>query len=293
MKLEQASFFDRFVRNIKRQKSFTLTGLTTFSRLLFLYYIYKLSGKKVLFITSSEQAALKYSADLDRLFNLDSETIPYQNISPYETVAGNLYDYEKQISVLLSEPEIVIAPVKILLEKFPKKSFFLENSFTLKIGDEIAQKTLLENLKKLGYKRSTMVSDIGEFSIRGDIADIYSLNENPVRIEFWGDEIVDIRFFNNETQKSIEKIKEINIKPLYKFVLYNKSLHDLPEPLIEQVKNEGYFEGINVYESYFNQDLASVLDYFNEYIVIIDEFAEVSAKFTQIDDNFINHNRLL
>ncbi len=288
MKLEQASFFDRFVRNIKRQKSFTLTGLTTFSRLLFLYYIYKLSGKKVLFITSSEQAALKYSADLDRLFNLDSETIPYQNISPYETVAGNLYDYEKQISVLLSEPEIVIAPVKILLEKFPKKSFFLENSFTLKIGDEIAQKTLLENLKKLGYKRSTMVSDIGEFSIRGDIADIYSLNENPVRIEFWGDEIVDIRFFNNETQKSIEKIKEINIKPLYKFVLYNKSLHDLPEPLIEQVKNEGYFEGINVYESYFNQDLASVLDYFNEYIVIIDEFAEVSAKFTQIDDNFIN-----
>ena len=288
MKLEQASFFDRFVRNIKRQKSFTLTGLTSFCRLLFLYYIYKLSGKKLLFITSSEQAALKYSADLYRLFNLDIETIPYQNISPYETVAGNLYDYEKQISVLLSEPEIVIAPVKILLEKFPKKSFFLENSFTLKIGDEIAQKTLLENLIKLGYKRSTMVSDIGEFSIRGDIADIYSLNENPVRIEFWGDEIVDIRFFNNETQKSIEKIKEINIKPLYKFVLNNKSLHDLPEPLIEQVKNEGYFEGINVYESYFNQHLASVLDYFNEYIVIIDEFAEVSAKFTQIDDNFIN-----
>ena len=288
MKLEQASFFDRFVRNIKRQKSFTLTGLTSFCRLLFLYYIYKLSGKKLLFITSSEQAALKYSADLYRLFNLDIETIPYQNISPYETVAGNLYDYEKQISVLLSEPEIVIAPVKILLEKFPKKSFFLENSFTLKIGDEIAQKTLLENLIKLGYKRSTMVSDIGEFSIRGDIADIYSLNENPVRIEFWGDEIVDIRFFNNETQKSIEKIKEINIKPLYKFVLNNKSLHDLPKPLIEQVKNEGYFEGINVYESYFNQHLASVLDYFNEYIVIIDEFAEVSAKFTQIDDNFIN-----
>lgn len=49
-----------------------------------------------------------------------------------------------------------------------------------------------------------MVSDIGEFSIRGDIIDFYSLDKHPTRIELWGDEIVDIRYFNNETQKSIE-----------------------------------------------------------------------------------------
>ena len=288
MKLEHASFFDSFVRNIKKQKSFTITGLTTFSRLLLLDYIYKLSGKKVLFVTSSEQSALKYSADLERIFNLEASTIPYQNISPYETVAGSLYDYEKQINVLLQEPGIVIAPVKVLLEKFPRKKFFKENSFTLKIGDEISQKNLLEKLIKLGYKRSTMVSDIGEFSIRGDIADIFSLDENPARIEFWGDEIVDIRFFNNETQKSVEKIKEVNIKPLYKFVLEDKLPVDLPEELKEQIGNEGYFEGANVYGSYFNQDLANILDYFNEYILVIDEFAEVSAKFSQIDENYIN-----
>ena len=288
MKLEHASFFDSFVRNIKKQKSFTITGLTTFSRLLLLDYIYKLSGKKVLFVTSSEQSALKYSADLERIFNLEASTIPYQNISPYETVAGSLYDYEKQINVLLQEPEIVIAPVKVLLEKFPRRKFFQENSFTLKIGDEISQKNLLEKLIKLGYKRSTMVSDIGEFSIRGDIADIFSLDENPARIEFWGDEIVDIRFFNNETQKSIEKIKEVNIKPLYKFVLEDKLPVELPEELKEQIGNEGYFEGSNVYGSYFNRDLANILDYFNEYILVIDEFAEVSAKFSQIDENYIN-----
>ena len=288
MKLEHASFFDSFVRNIKKQKSFTITGLTTFSRLLLLDYIHKLSGKKVLFVTSSEQSALKYSADLERIFNLEASTIPYQNISPYETVAGSLYDYEKQINVLLQEPGIVIAPVKVLLEKFPRRIFFQENSFTLKIGDEISQKNLLEKLIKLGYKRSTMVSDIGEFSIRGDIADIFSLDENPVRIEFWGDEIVDIRFFNNETQKSIEKIKEVNIKPLYKFVLEDKLPAELPEELKEQIGNEGYFEGANVYGSYFNQDLANILDYFNEYILVIDEFAEVSAKFSQIDENYIN-----
>lgn len=289
MKIEQSSFFDKFVRNIKKGKSFTLTGLTIFSRLLLLKYIFKLSGKKVLFITSTEQSALKYSSDLERLFELNSETLPYQNTSPYEVVTGNLYDYARQVNTLLNLPDIVIAPAKVLLEKFPSNAFFENNSFKLKVGESIDQKNLLSRLIKLGYKRSTMVSDIGEFSIRGDIADIYSLGENPVRVEFWGDEIIDIRFFNNETQKSIEKIKEITIEPLYKFILPDSTPEDFPKELQEQLDNEGYFEGVNVYQSYFNNDLVSVLDYFKDYIIVFDEYAEVSAKYQQIDDNFVNN----
>ena len=289
MKLEFATFFDHLVRNVKKGKSFTLTGLTAFSRLLLLKYIYELSGRKVLFITSTEQSALKYSADLERLFELESVTLPYQNISPYESVAGSLYDYEKQIKTLLDRPEIVIAPTKVLLEKFPTKDFFEANSFTLKIGNSISQEDLLQKLINLGYKRSTMVSDIGEFSIRGDITDVYTLEENPVRIEFWGDEIVDIRFFNNETQKSIEKIKQINIKPLYKFILPQNIPNDFPKELNEKLNNEGFFEGINVYQSYFNENLVSIFDYFDDYVIVVDEYAEVSAKFQQIDDSFINN----
>lgn len=87
------------------------------------------------------------------------------------------------------------------------------------MGDEIDVKKIGEKLVELGYKRSTMVSDIAEFSIRGDIIDIYSLDKKPVRIELWGDEVVDLRYFDNETQKSIEKIKEFEILPVHKFVL--------------------------------------------------------------------------
>ena len=201
---------------------------------------------------------------MERLFELTSETLPYQNTSPYEVVTGNLYDYARQVNTLLNLPDIVIAPAKVLLEKFPSNTFFENNYFKLKVGESIDQKNLLSRLIKLGYKRSTMVSDIGEFSIRGDIADIYSLEENPVRVEFWGDEIIDIRFFNNETQKSIEKIKEITIEPLYKFILPDSTPEDFPKELQEQLDNEGYFEGVNVYQSYFNNDLVSVLDYFKD-----------------------------
>jgi len=104
MRLETSSFFDSLVSNIRHGKSFTFTGLTTFSRLLLIKYIRKLSGKKILFITSTEQSALRYSADLERLFELEAVTLPYQNVSPYEMVNLNLYDYQKQISILLNQP---------------------------------------------------------------------------------------------------------------------------------------------------------------------------------------------
>ena len=286
MNLEYASFFEAFKSNIIKQKSFTLTGLTSFSRLLLLKYIKEISKKKILFITPTEQLALKYTADLDKIFDLDAEILPYQNISPYEVVQNNLYDYEKQISVLRKKPDIVIAPTKVLLEKFPNEVFFEENSLKIKIGDTIEQRELLKKLVKLGYKRATMVSDIGEFSIRGDISDIYSLSENPIRIEFWGDEVVDIRYFNNETQKSIEKIKEAEILPAYKFIIPDTLPQDFPSSLREQFNEEGYFEGINVYDSYFNPDLVNILDYFKDYIVIFDEAVEVFSKIAQIEENY-------
>ncbi len=288
MKLEYASFFDAFVRNIKKGKSFTFTGLTSVSRLLLLKYIKKLSGKKVLFITSTEQSSLKYASDIEQIFGLEALTIPYQSVSAYETTYSNLYDYQKQINIILNHPDLVIAPVKVLLEKFPKDSFFDINSFNLKVGDNIDQKTLLERLLNLGYKRSTMVSDIGEFSIRGDIADIYTLNDLPLRIEFWGDEIVDIRYFDNETQKSVEKVANATIKPLYKFVLPQKAPNEFTPELKERFETEGYFEGIGAYQSYFNDNLVSILDYFDDYIIVFDEYAQVISKYEMCDENLNN-----
>ena len=289
MKLENSSFYDNFVRNIKKQKSFTLTGLTSFSRLLLVKYIKKISGKKVLFITSTEQSALRYSVDLEKIWDISSSILPYQNTSPYETILGNVYDYQKQVDILRKSPDLIIAPVKVLTERFPQRDFFIDNSLKLKIGDNISQQNLLKTLISLGYKRATMVSDMGEFSIRGDISDIYGLTPNPIRIEFWGDEIVDIRYFNNETQKSVEKIQEAEILPIYKFVLPSKAPNEFSQNLKEQFQEEGYFEGVSAYQSYFNENLVSILDYFEDYILIFDEFAELNAKLVQISETHLNN----
>ena len=205
----------------------------------------------------------------------------------YETVSPNRYDYAEQYRILNEKPDIVIAPVKTILEKFPDENFYKNNSTILKVGDEIDTKILAQKFVDFGYKHSTMVSDIGEFSIRGDIVDFYSLDKHPVRIELWGDEIVDIRYFNNETQKSIEKLKSTEILPMYKFTLSDVS-DDLWQKLAPKDEGEekGYFEGIEIYQNYFNDKLVTVLDYFKDYILVLDETSELYAKYEFLDKGY-------
>ena len=280
--------YQSFKHEVLAKMSFAVTGLVTLLRLLLIQKTHEISKKKILFITSTEQNALKYQNDLKKAYGVDASLLPLQNISMYESVSSNVYDYAEQIKILMEKPDIVITPVKTLLEKFPDENFIRKNSVKIKIGDEINVKEFTQKLVNLGYKRATMVSDIAEFSVRGDIIDIFSLDKAPVRIELWGDEVVDLRYFNNETQKSIEKITETDILPVYKFILTeeNKKNFNLTPELSEQIQEEGYFEGIEVYQSYFNQNLVSVLDYFKDYIIITDETPEIYAKYEFLDENY-------
>ena len=207
--------YQSFKHDVLAKMSFAVTGLVTLLRLLLIQKTHEISKTKVLVITSTEQNALKYQNDLKKAYGVDASLLPLQNISMYESVSSNVYDYAEQLKILMEKPD----PVKTLLEKFPDENFIRKNSVKIKVGDEINVKEFTQKLVNLGYKRATMVSDIAEFSVRGDIIDIFSLDKAPVRIELWGDEVVDLRYFNNETQKSIEKITETDILPVYKFIL--------------------------------------------------------------------------
>jgi len=280
--------YEDFRIKVKKEQSFAVTGLTSILRIFLLSKIKSCSKKKILFITSTEQNALKYQSALLSDLGIKSEILPFQNISMYETISPNLYDYARQIGVLTEKPDVVICPVKSLLEKFPNRDFYKKNSLTVKIGDTLDLKDLSQKLVNLGYKKSTMVNDISEFSIRGDIADVFSLDENPVRIELWGDEVVDIRYFNNETQKSIQKVKEVKILPIYKFIIAGQEelIRELQSNDEDEIPEESYFEGVEVYQNYFNKNLVSILDYFEEYTIVFDETSEIYSKYEFVDENF-------
>lgn len=276
--------FDKIKSLLSKSKSFAVSGVTSFFRLILLNKIKEYSGKKILFVTSNEQSSLKLQADYKKLFGKATEFMPFQTISMYETVDSNKYEYAKQLQILRNKPDIVFTPVKTLLEKFPQEKFFKDNSIKIKVNDSIDTKEFAKKLVEFGYKRSVMVSDVGEFSIRGDIIDVFSLAENPIRIELWGDDVVDIRYFNNETQKSISKVNEVEVLPVFKFISSDKA--QMPSELLNLVQEDNYFEGIEVYQSYFNDNLTDIFDYFKDYLIIFDETSEIYSKYQFLDENY-------
>ena len=282
----------------------SLTSLNNPLRLLIFKTILSY-GKKVLYITPNEQAALKFQKDIENFCNIDAKILPSQDINFYDDVEKNYYIYQEQINVLLNSCDIVATPVKSLFEKFPTRNFYIENSIKIKVNDDIDYQNLIKSLLKLGYKRTVSVVDVGEFCVRGDILDIYTLDKNPLRIEFFGDSVEDIRFFDPKTQRSIEKTKEITIYPLYKFLIddniinnFKKSLSDVVKEtdnelakdiynqICEKISESGYFDGIEYYQSYLSNALCPALEYFKDYVIVLDETSQIFAKFENLDKDF-------
>ena len=267
IKSNKCKNFEKINALLKKKVSFAISGITNCAKLITLAQL----NKKIIFVTETEQTALKYQNDLKTLFNINAEIFPYQDGSIYDTNSKNLYKYSKQIQILNNPNDIVIVPQKALFEKFPDKFFFKEHSINIKINDDIDVQELAKKLVTLGYKRKTLVADVGEFSIRGDIIDIFSLSDFPFRIELWGDSVTDIRKFDNSNQRSISKVKEVSIQPIYKFVL--------PE-------EEDYFEGIEYFEFEYNSNLITIPKLLSkEYLFVFDDYTQFKSRYEQMDEN--------
>ena len=284
---------ERITSLLTKRYSFSVSGLTSFLRLLLLSFI--ANKKKVLFVTASEQKALRYQNDLRKLFGQNSRIFPYQDVSMYDGVVQNLYKYVEQVDVInnLDKQNIVLVPIKALSEKFARKDFLDEHSIKISIDDELDTAELAKRLAGLGYKRSTMVVDVGEFSIRGDIIDVYNLDNAPVRIELWGDTVTDIRYFDPTNQRSFKKVKSIQINPLYKFVVdgsSSKLLKPYGSDILDRLENEKYFDGIEYFQSLLNPDMVPLTEFVSEdFVVVFDESSEILSKFAQIDENYKKH----
>lgn len=116
--------------------------------------------------------------------------------------------------LLQDKPCVAITSVQALLQKLFVPEFILENSFTLKKGDRIDISLLAQRLVKAGYKYCDSVLSGGEFSVRGDIVDIFAADTKlPVRLDFFDTEIERIKTFDPSTQLSEDEVQSIRVVP--------------------------------------------------------------------------------
>jgi transcription-repair coupling factor (superfamily II helicase) len=163
-------------------------------------------NKPLLVITSSSRGAEDLSEYLTslhpRVYEFPAwETLPHERLSPRsDTVA-------RRLSTLYSLSEergnpIVVAPVRAVIHRFIA-SLAKSQLWTLEIGQEVGLTALINHLTELSFTRTDLVEKRGEFAVRGGIVDVFlPLAMHPVRIDFFGDEIEEMRFFEVADQRT-------------------------------------------------------------------------------------------
>ncbi|MCD8195551.1 MAG: hypothetical protein LUD22_04585, partial [Coprobacillus sp.] len=112
--------------------------------------------------------------------------------------------------ILNGHVDIIITNVSALMRKYPSPELFRENSISFSVGHSYNFESIRKTLAKMGYINVSKIDQTFQYSVRGDIIDVFSLNyDNPVRLEFFDDELESIRFFDIATQEKTKELKKV------------------------------------------------------------------------------------
>jgi len=159
-------------------------------------------------------------ADLDTLLGEgvshlfpQRESLPYESDEPHVEIGG--LRVEAVEAVFSGEGRILVTTVRALQERVPLPSHLADLRLTLRMGDALAFGTLVEILEERGFERVPVVEQVGQFAVRGGILDVFSFGSpEPLRIEFWGDEIASLRTFDILDQRSSGTLEEAHVLPV-------------------------------------------------------------------------------
>ncbi len=178
-----------------------------------------------------------------------------------------------------NENNIIVTNLDAYLKKISSKTDYTNNIISINLGDKVSREELEEKLYKIGYERDSFVNKTGDIAIRGFVIDIYPLNEEePVRIEFFGDEVSSIRTFDVDTQIKNKEIKNITILPINEKLSSSKTISDYLGNHLSFFKNKAGLE------SYLKKIKNSGLDLDNDLVLDKEIKEETKIYFDELDD---------
>lgn len=188
---------------------------------------------KFILITPPE---FRFQREIASIFGKKTGFFPPLRDELYSSLPPSRYALSQRVKTMWRAikglDDIIVAPVNALLP-LPSPSWVEAQTFPLHKGESFDMELLIEHLRDLEYRERDFVKEIGEYSVRGGILDVFTgWEELPTRIEFSGDEIISIRSFDPGSQLSIETKNEVIIGPYREYSLKNA------EELLEKMMNE-------------------------------------------------------
>lgn len=225
----------------QEQHHFQITNLVGSSLSFVISESFKKADKPYLLIFNDKEEAAYYLNDLEQLLG-DKNVLFYPGSyrRPYqieETDNANVLLRSEVLNRINSrkKPAIIVTYPTALFEKVVTKKELEKNTLKISVGENVSPDFVNEVLFEYNFNRVDFVTEPGEFSVRGGIIDVFSFsNDEPYRIEFFGDEIDSIRTFDVETQLSKEKLKKVSIMPNVE----NKALQESRESFLKYISSK-------------------------------------------------------
>ena len=266
--------------------------------------------QKILVMTSGYSEAEKLSSDL---ISLLGEEKVYNFLADDAPMAEFIFSSQEKIYARIGALNFLLDDNEsgILVTNLSASRLFLPNPnelkssiIELKVGQEYNLDTLVNFLIKIGYRKESQVFNQGEFSLRGDILDIFDKDSiSPYRLEFFGDEIDGIRIFDSESQTSIENLNQVLIHPANDILLSDEDylraqkkieeavkasqdnhLKSYLEEILQDVKKRQLHPDSRKFLSYFYEKEWTILDYLPKHTpIFFDDFQKIMERNAQFE----------
>jgi len=217
----------QIARGLGFHKHQSLSGLTLTAKALYSVLLWKITGRPLIIVTDGAKEAellheaictffdiIAHGQQLERPQMIPAlDVLPSQSLSPHSEISAmravGLWRLASR------QASITVTPIGSALARTYAAAQYRHLALELRTTEEIAMEDLADHLRRIGYSQREPVEMVGEYSVRGGIIDIFPAeNDQPIRIELFGDTIEEIRRFDVQTQRSILKVHEATVLPL-------------------------------------------------------------------------------
>ena len=299
-KLTELPDFVTLLEQAEQGGAAAVTGLAQINRSHLIAGLYALGKRPVAVVCQDDLAAKRLQEELKAFLNIEAPVLPGRDLNLYGgAVTSRAWEQRRlrQLYALANgETRLQIFSWESMSLRTMPRELLCGVSFRLRVGDQWEQEALLTRLVSMGYSRCSMVEGPGQFALRGGILDLFSPgSEQPIRAEFFGDELDTMGTFDPDTQRRTENVEELLILPvaeaqpglhpegsaglaraLRSLAARQRRRKNLNEPLIrtleqdaEKLENNVTLTGADRYLSLIYPTMTTALDYVPEDTLLV------------------------
>ncbi len=295
------------IKKLNNNTELNIIGSSRFAKAMIIQSIASLEKTDIFLVCANTEMAYKWYGYFESIENNNvfyyppNENFPYENRSKSTEVEYSQLNILSQlINIDLKHKKdinIIITTERALQPHLLNKNYYLKNNLELKKGFNLEIIDLCNRFTDLGYKREEITTNEGQWSRRGDIVDIFPVNNDvPIRIEFFDNSIDKIREYDPSNQKTLDTINKVNITSCGTYEHIRRLISSSSNNNDFNVENKN--NNLDRYLGIIEEEPSNILDFINKNSLIVIDELEQCKKFTEnwysdCEVNFLNNKDII